>query len=183
MPEYSQAEIEAVADQIPERAAAFIQANEAAVVDGKEPVTLETSAVEEPKELTEKDFRKLRKLYITEAHARVAACGHRFHPTNEPRTNCANCWFAFFQVHGELTKSVDEFFRTLGRDALIKMRGKTFTKNFTRFMALLAQIQKEQNESSVTGASPSSEPEAGADSPSEQSTDSGSGSGIQSPAV
>jgi hypothetical protein len=71
---------------------------------------------------------------------RVPDCGHKFVPEQEPRhRNCESCWFTFFQVHGELTKTADELFQAHGPEIIAQLRGKKFTKHFLRFMGALAQ--------------------------------------------
>jgi hypothetical protein len=52
------------------------------------------------------------------------------------------CWFAFFQVHGELTQGLDELFAQHGEKGLLQVRGKKFVTNFLRFMSTLAQWKK-----------------------------------------
>lgn len=90
---------------------------------------------------TELELRKLRRQYVTVMHPTVASCGHKF--SGEPTNNCQDCWFAFFQHFGELTKTADNLFQEHGKDALIAVRGEKFTKNFTRFMSTLANTLKE----------------------------------------
>ena len=106
---------------------------------------------EPDKPLTEKDFRQLRRVYFTVRHDRVNQCGHRFDRMNEPRTNCQYCWFAFFNTHGELAQTADRAFQEQGKAFLIQIRGAKFTKMFLRFMATLAQFQKEQEKNEPAG--------------------------------
>lgn len=125
----------------------FSQVTQVAIQD-----ELESQSPEDKKELTEADMRKIRKVYFTQQYGKVSACGHRFHPLNEPQhRNCQPCWFAYFNTHGELTKAVDEFFREHDADKLTQIRGAKFTKMFLGFMGTLAQL-REINESSTTGA-------------------------------
>jgi hypothetical protein len=87
-------------------------------------------------------------------------CGHKFAPGSEPRfSNCESCWFAFFQVHGDLTKAVTELVHEHGMDSVKQVRGEKFAKNFIKFMATIAQWKtqvdelKEQDEQSIGGIS------------------------------
>lgn len=82
----------------------------------------------------------------------VPQCGHRFTPGEEPRhRNCEACWFAFFQVHGELTQACDEVFTKFGEAGLRSLRGPKFAKNFTKFMSTLAAWQKIAQENNGSG--------------------------------
>lgn len=109
-----------------------------------------------PKPPTEAQFRLARKIYWTQQYKTVDACGHKFHPTDAPKTNCDDCWIAYFQVHGEVTQLCDEIFRKEGLATLKKLKGDKYAKNFVRFMAGLAQYQKEHSVESVGDASNSS---------------------------
>jgi hypothetical protein len=70
---------------------------------------------------------------------RVPMCGHKFTPGQEPRhRNCESCWFTFFQVHGELTQSLDEVFAKYGESGLRHLKPAKYVKNFLRFMSTIA---------------------------------------------
>ena len=114
------------------------------------PDTSAVSEVPEKKELTLSEFKKLRGQFFTVRHQIVELCGHKFHPTNPPRhANCEACWFAFFQVHGELTQSLDEAYQEHGIGLVEKLQGKRVAKMFLRFMSTLAAMQQEANERST----------------------------------
>lgn len=82
---------------------------------------------------------------------RVPDCGHKFVPEQEPRhRNCEACWFTFFQVHGEVTKTADELFKAAGVEAIQQLRGKKFTKHFLRFMGALAQWKSMADDAKAT---------------------------------
>lgn len=98
-----------------------------------------------PKQLTEKEFRMLRRIYVTVRHNTVEPCGDKLDINREPRNNCPYCWFVFFNSHGELVQTADEVFQKEGRDALVSLKGTKFVKNFLKFMATLA-VMKEQLE-------------------------------------
>lgn len=92
-------------------------------------------------------------------HVVLPMCGHKFVPGGTPRfSNCESCWFAFFQVYGDLTKTATEVFHEHGLGAIVQLRGKKFAKNFTKFMATIAQWQrqleaKDEDEQSIGGIS------------------------------
>lgn len=102
-----------------------------------------------PKVLTRSEYKAAMRTFFTQRHATVTPCGHKFHPTAEPKNNCQYCWFCYYNEHGEVTQTAEECFQKEGADFLIKLRGKKFFKNFLKFMATLAQYQaikeKEQN--------------------------------------
>lgn len=90
--------------------------------------------------ITLSDIKKFNKIYVTVQHPRVKECGHRFDEFHEPRHNCEFCWFAFFNTHGDLVKTVDEIFhKENGIHVLTALKGKKFVRNFTKFMSTVAQ--------------------------------------------
>lgn len=94
--------------------------------------------------LTEAQFRILRGRYFTIRHYTVPECGHKLDMINEPTfRNCEYCWFCFFSSHGELVQVTDEAFQEHGAGFVDRLRGVTYRKNFTRFMATLAAFKKE----------------------------------------
>lgn len=99
-----------------------------------------------PQQLTEMQFRQLRRAYFTVRHARVEECGHKLDPINQPGNNCEYCWFGWLNAHGELVQTADKAFQEQGKAFLIKMRGVKFTKMFLRFMATLAKFKQEADE-------------------------------------
>jgi hypothetical protein len=124
----------------------------------------------DPSTLNWKQEKKLRQVPLfsgkTLQYQRIPMCGHKFRPSMEPRhRNCESCWFTFFNVHGELTKAVDEVFTQFGESGLMQLRGPKFTRNFTKFMSTIASWKKaadaakEQNEqqdstSTASGSGP-----------------------------
>lgn len=95
-------------------------------------------------------------------HYQKLACGHKlrgdgFEPNHR---NCERCWFTFFQVNGEFTKSVVEAHQAGGDELIIKLKGKTFLHNFKKFMSTVALIQAQQeaankakeNDESIAGS-------------------------------
>lgn len=74
-----------------------------------------------------------------------AACGHKFRAEFEPKfRNCEQCWFTYFQVHGELTQAVEEAYQKGGGELIKKLRGPKFLDNFLKFMATVALIKAQQ---------------------------------------
>ena len=91
-------------------------------------------------EITRGEFKKDRKLHVTVRRGRLPRCSHKFIPGEEPRhRNCEMCWFTFFNSLGAVTQTCDEIVQKFGTKGLVQIRGKEFTKNFTKFMATLAQ--------------------------------------------
>ena len=78
---------------------------------------------------------------------RLPICKHKFVHGSEPRhRNCESCWFAFFQIHGEITQLADEIHSKHGLPGLRQLKGPKFAKNFTKFMATLAVWKKATEE-------------------------------------
>ena len=102
-------------------------------------INQETGAYEE---ITRAEYKKVMRETFTVKHQRIPQCGHKFVPGHEPRhRNCEQCWFVFFQVHGELTQSVEEVFQKHGKPAIVALRGVKFLDNFLKFMATVAQYK------------------------------------------
>lgn len=110
--------------------------------------------VKKPPTLAE--YKKAMRVLWTQKHQEVDRCGHKFHPTDAPRNNCDDCWMAYFQIHGEITQLCDEIFKKEGLDTLKRLKGAKYARNFIRFMAGLAQYQKEKVEQSTRAVSDSS---------------------------
>lgn len=106
-----------------------------------------------PPQLTDRLLRVLRGKYFTVRHPFLIDCGHKLDMINQPKNNCGNCWFQFFNTHGELVQVADQFYRTHGKNAMIGMRGEKFVKNFGRFMVTVLKMKEEE------AASESSNPE------------------------
>src|SRR5581483_6148854 len=112
----------------------------------------------EPPQITEKTLRSLRAKYFTVKHPLLADCGHKLDMINQPRNNCENCWFQWFNTHPQLVETADQFFRTHGKGAMVGMRGEKFTKMFLRFMATVIHFMKQEgrlpHDSNQSGGSP-----------------------------
>jgi hypothetical protein len=95
---------------------------------------------DEEVEITRSEFKEDRRLHFTVRHGSISRCGHRFNSSTEPRhRNCEMCWFAFFSVHKAAVETCDEVYKKFGLKGLVQVYGKEFSKNYTKFMATLAQ--------------------------------------------
>ena len=127
------------------------------------PVTLSTTAegtpsiaVEMPVDPMSLNYRReqrIRKVPFRSAekgpirYQRLPVCHHKFVPGAEPRhRNCESCWFAFFQIHGEIVQAADEVHSKYGISGLAQLRGQKFAQNFTKFMATVAVWKKAMEE-------------------------------------
>lgn len=110
-------------------------------------IEAERVATEEKPEITYAQYKKLMGQFFTVRHDIVEACGHKFVAGSTPKhANCEACWWAFFQLNGEATKQLDEFYRTEGKDWLIARHGKKFVTMFVRFMSTIVRLKKELEE-------------------------------------
>ena len=111
-------------------------------------INQETGAYEE---ITRAEYKKVMRETFTVKHQRIPQCGHKFVPGHEPRhRNCEQCWFVFFQVHGELTQSVEEVFQKHGKPAIVALRGVKFLDMFLKFMSTVAQYKQAMEASKGT---------------------------------
>lgn len=94
-------------------------------------------------QMTERQFRELRRVYFTVRHNVVHPCGHKLDALNQPRFNCEHCWFGWFETHPDLVTTADRAFQEQGKPFLSKMRGDKFTKMFCRYMRTKLELQKE----------------------------------------
>lgn len=148
------------------------------------PVKVEDAPPLPKKELTEKDWRAIRRLYVTVRLNTVEPCGHKLDPSRDPRGNCPYCWFVFFQTHGELVQTADEMFQKVGSQGLETLRGKKFVKNFLRFMAVIATMKAQAEAQKEKNGEISSTGEPGSSSgPAESSSTSTGDSGIEQGAI
>jgi len=97
-----------------------------------------------PPQLTERLLSKLRAKYFTVRHPLLTECGHKLDMINQPKNNCENCWFQFFNTHPQLVEVADQFYRTHGKKPMIGMRGVKFVKNFGRYMVTVAHFMKQE---------------------------------------
>ena len=83
----------------------------------------------------------------------VKACGHRLDLHVQPsHRNCEDCWFAFFNTHGELCRQLDEMHTSEGGDsAIIQLQGAKFLHRWRQFMATIAQWKIEQEAQETNG--------------------------------
>src|SRR5208337_328718 len=97
-----------------------------------------------PPVVTERLLRSLRGKYFTVKHVRLGVCGHLLDMLNQPRNNCEQCWFQWFNTHPQLVEVADQFFRTHGKKPMIGMRGEKFVKNFLRYMSTIIHLMKQE---------------------------------------
>jgi hypothetical protein len=97
-----------------------------------------------PPVITERLLRSLRGKYFTVKHVRLGVCGHLLDMINQPKNNCEQCWFQFFNTHPQLVEVADQFFRTHGKKPMVGMRGEKFVKMFLRYMATIIHLMKQE---------------------------------------
>lgn len=122
--------------------------------DGKKPdyyCTLPDGTIVE---ITRAEYKKGMHDSFTVRH-KPLPCGHKLVIGQQPRhRNCDNCWFVFFQTHGELTQAVEEAYQSsgtmVGAALITQLRGVKFLKHFLRFMSTVASYKE-----SLESATPS----------------------------
>jgi len=112
------------------------------------------TAKQEMEKLTRKQIGKLRSRYFTIRYGTVLACGHKFHPTDAPDTNCSSCWEAYFRVHEGVVQGIESILSTFGEVALVKSHGTKYTKRYKQFAAIL----KEEGNAVPLPVPPATEP-------------------------
>lgn len=94
------------------------------------------------KAITRAEYGKLRRAQLTRVYQRVPMCGHKFVPETYPRhRNCEPCLFAFWNVHGEYTKAVEELFSKHGKEAVVKLIGPKKFVSWRMFMSTVANMR------------------------------------------
>ena len=111
-----------------------------------------------PKQLSEREYKELLRKFFTVRHARLTNCGHKFVPNIQPRNNCENCWWTFFNTHKELVELTDKFWAEFGKEALIGMRGKKYVTMFGRFMATVIRLKQEDEALRIANGNQNNEP-------------------------
>lgn len=125
-------------------------------------------------EITRAEYKAAMRTEFTVKNNVNPMCGHRVTVGSVPsHHNCEACWFAYFQVHGEVTKLADEIFQQHGKkeaEAIItQIKGRKFFRNFLKFMSTVAKLKadiesaKEQDEQRSTSSSEGVDSEAGGD--------------------
>ena len=97
-----------------------------------------------PPKITPKLLKQMRGHYFTVKHVLLTNCGHKLDMINQPRLNCENCWYQWFNTHPQLVETADQFFRVHGKGPLIGMRGEKFFKMFVRYMATVIHFMQEE---------------------------------------
>lgn len=101
---------------------------------------------QKPRQITKVELGRLKRAYFTKQHGTVKACGHRFDPSRTPRmTNCSDCWEAYFQTAVDTAAIHDDLLKG-GPALLTKKYGKTFTKEFGRFLEKVFDRGQNNNE-------------------------------------
>lgn len=90
------------------------------------------------------DFKLARRVHFTVRRDNVDFCGHKIDLYAGPKNNCRSCWFAYFNQHAELVKSLDEAYALHGSEVIDATRGRKFRKRFMQFLAEVAYMRREQ---------------------------------------
>jgi hypothetical protein len=104
-----------------------------------------------PRQISQAEFKQLRRVYFTVRHDRVDICDHKLDRMNQPTDNCEFCWYAWFDSHPDLVKTADRAYIEQGAKFLDKIRGTRFRKMFCRFMVTKLKLQQEQEEKNESG--------------------------------
>ena len=96
-----------------------------------------------PLPINERTLRLIRGKTFTVRHI-LLTCGHKMDLQNEPRTNCETCWWEWLNHHSTLVQTAHEFYQQYGKERLVGLRGKVFTRMFLRFMSTVAHFLEEQ---------------------------------------
>jgi hypothetical protein len=99
-----------------------------------------------PPQMTRKVWKEMMRIHFTVRRSTVKSCGHKINIQSDPRNNCPDCWFAYFQNNKSVTQIADECFTEAGGDVLERSRGKKFVRYFIRFMSTVARFQREAAE-------------------------------------
>jgi len=103
--------------------------------------------------ITRAEYKKGMLDEFTVKHPRIPACDHTldvWHGSEPRHRNCESCWFAFFQIHGEMTQYVESAHAEDPR-IVVAARGSKFLRNFRKFMSTVATM-KAQLETQQTNA-------------------------------
>ena len=96
-----------------------------------------------PRQISQAEFRELRRSYFTVRHDTVQPCGHKLDRINQPKLNCEFCWFGFYESHPDLVATADRAYQEQGVRFLDKIRGVRFRKMFCRYMCTKLKLQAE----------------------------------------
>ena len=108
-----------------------------------------------PLPINERTLRLIRGKTFTVRHIPLT-CGHKMDLQNQPKTNCETCWWEWLNNHSTLVQTAHEFYQQYGKERLVGLRGKVFTRQFLRFMSTVAHFLAEQKkqEAEKTGQTP-----------------------------
>ena len=96
-----------------------------------------------PLPINERTLRLIRGKTFTVRHIPLT-CGHKMDLQNQPKTNCETCWWEWLNNHSTLVQTAHEFYQQFGKERLVGLRGKVFTRMFLRFMSTVAHFLEEQ---------------------------------------
>jgi hypothetical protein len=97
-----------------------------------------------PLPINERTLRLIRGKTFTVRHILLEDCQHKMDMQNQPKTGCENCWYQWLNHHGTLVQTAHEFYQQFGKERLVSLRGRVFTKMFLRFMSTVAHMIEEQ---------------------------------------
>ena len=88
------------------------------------------------RKFTQKEIGQMRRLYFTTTHGTVTVCGHlaKFSKTKAPKTNCVNCWEAFFMTSVDLD-FIHSVLSTKGAKELEKIHGTKYVRMLHGFLS------------------------------------------------
>jgi hypothetical protein len=98
-----------------------------------------------PQVWTRKMIGQWRRANVTVTHGTVRACEHKasFSATQMPKTNCVDCWVAYFSTCVDLL-SIHKLMADKGVKGLERAYGTKFVKNFRGYLAMYLKEQKEE---------------------------------------
>ena len=96
-----------------------------------------------PLPINERTLRLIRGKTFTVRHI-LLTCGHKMDLQNQPKTGCETCWWEWLNNHSTLVQTAHEFYQQFGKERLVALRGRVFTKMFLRFMSTVAHFLEQQ---------------------------------------
>jgi hypothetical protein len=104
-----------------------------------------------PLPINERTLRLIRGKTFTVRHIPLT-CGHKMDLQNQPKTGCETCWWEWLNNHSTLVQTAHEFYQQFGKERLVAMRGKVFTRMFLRFMSTVNHFLEEQKKQEAANA-------------------------------
>ena len=106
-----------------------------------------------PPQMTRQVWKQMMRMHFTIRRGRAQPCGHKINIEADPRNNCENCWFTYFNNNKTMTEIADDCFQNAGRDILERSRGKKFTRQFMRFMSTVNRLVEEAKQKELDARS------------------------------